>query len=756
MKRIAINSNLVFKYIIYIILFLLFCNGKTNSGFTPFGEGLYIALIYSKQNPIIVSLVYIVVSLALDFSVRQLLCCIVPVLVILACYIMHNKLKYPIGLIHINIYNLVASFTVLGFCSMDMLVEALASILLGGIFAYCACIVANAVLIRGLKYRLNTDEILSLSVVFLVVGLSLFSIDFSGFNLYFLFSPFIVLFSSYFGSSAVLGVSCVLGLGVTLSTGNIVYVATTVLWALAVVVFSKIKYLSAVAIILVDLLLGFYFKAYPSYSIYNIIAVSVGCILYILMPKNLSKFVSSNYVKIDGGIASKNLINRSRQEVINKLDFIKNVFYDMDYLLKDSTTKKRSIDEQCSIITSEFTGRMCKNCKKRAECEKILNGKTDEIFDKMIYSCLKRGKATILDIPPFIASRCGSVNNILKEVNLQFEKYDKMQEMERMQNNNKITLAEQMKSMADILNEVGKDINKSVDFDENIEKKIIDELLIHNVVCTEAMVYKNKEKTEVSIVIREVDAGKKIVTKTISKIVKKRMVVKMDSIKKVRGACFIELIEQPNFDVVFGEKSINSCDNLLSGDSKLVKKISDNKVIVVLSDGMGSGENANNKSLTTISMIESFYKAGFTSEVILSMVNRLLTLTSNDDYATLDCCIVDLISARCDFIKMGATDGIIKDKDNYEVVSSSSLPIGILDKVKINVESKVLNNGSLVLIVSDGVTDVLDNEKIIDIIASLKSNNPQTVVDKVIESAKKVGATDDISAVCFRLFNKVS
>lgn len=756
MKKLTINYKLILKYILYFLLFLLLSNATTFSNFRPFSLGLFVALAYTKQNIVLASIMYICSNFIVDFSVESAVMSVVPSLIILGAYFVHGKLKYPISMLYINIYAFVSSMVIFAFVTTDNMINALVSILLGAVFTYCACIVANLVLIRGLKYRINSDEIMAGGVFFAVIGLALYSARIYEFNFYFLVAPFLILLTTYFSSSFTLGLSAVLGLGVTLNTGNILFVATTILWGLVVCIFRKIPYFSGVGIILIDLLVGLYFSSYPTYSFYNIIGLCLAVVLFILLPKKVRRFLTTNFCIESDGIATKNIVNRSRMDVSNKLEFISNVFMDMHYILDSSYKQERTIEEKSKLISKQFTGRMCKNCQKREECEHMLEDDTSALFDKMIYSCLKRGKATILDIPPFVASRCGSVDLILKNINKEIQNYIKREEIEHIQNKNTKTLSDQMKSMSDILNEVGNDISKTVKFDQNNEQKIIDELLMHNVVCYEAIVYQNKEKTEVSLVVREEDINKKILTKIVSKLLKKRMIIKMNSVKNIGQKCALELIEQPNFDVVFGECGVTREDNLVSGDSDLVRRISDDKVIIALSDGMGSGEKANEKSLTTLAMIESFYKAGFNSEVILSMVNKLLTLTSDDDYATLDMVIIDLISGRADFIKMGATDSFIKHNKQFEVVSGSCVPIGIMDDINVNVDSKKLVSGDIVAIVSDGVSDVVDNDRLIELVEEAKTNNPQTIADIITKEAIRVGATDDVSTVVARLFNKVA
>lgn len=756
MKKIKLNYKVIAKYAVYFILFLLLSYGKTFNGYKPFALGLFVGLAYSKQNLLVTAAMYVISGIVFSPTIASTVICVTPCLIICGAYWLHNKFKYPINMTYINIYAFLSSLVLFAFVGSEQLIDAAISLVLGQIFTYCSVIFCYALLIRGLKYRFNIDELASGAVMLAVLALSLYSAGFYGYNLFFTIAPFIVLLSAYFSSGSSLGVAAIMGMGVTLATGEISFVATCVVWGLVVSLFKRLPYFAAIGLLLSDIMLGMYFDAYPVYTVMNIVAVSAGVLLFILLPKSVRRYITGNFGYVQGGVASKNIVNRNRTDVSNKLSFISNVFYDMNYILKNNYKQEKSLEEKSKIIAKDITAKMCVKCARYEECKKALNGDTCQIYDKMVYSCLKRGKATILDIPPFIASRCGNMDILLKNVTRDIESYNIRNDMEIAEGRATLTMAEQMKGMSDILTNISNDISKSVRFDQNSEQQIIDELLYHNVICTEAIVYTSKEKCEVSLVVREGDAAKKIIPKVISKILKKKMIVKMNSVKKVRNACCMELVECPGFDIVYGETGKNRADNAVSGDSAIVQKISDDKVIIALCDGMGSGTEANIKSRTALEMIESFYQAGFSNEIILSMVNKLLSLSSDEDYTTLDMCVVDLLTGRADFIKMGASDGIIKHKDNCEIVSGSGLPIGILDDVKINVESRSLVSGDMVVVVSDGVSDILDNETLIELVETSNTVNPQSLSEIIAGYAIERGAKDDVSAVVARIFNKVA
>ena len=67
----------------------------------------------------------------------------------------------------------------------------------------------------------------------------------------------------------------------------------------------------------------------------------------------------------------------------------------------------------------------------------------------------------------------------------------------------------------------------------------------------------------------------------------------------------------------------------------------------------------------------------------------------------------DLYSGTCEFVKAGASTTFIKRKDSVEKISSTTLPVGVLQELEIDVETKELTSGDYVIMVTDGVIDAL-------------------------------------------------
>ena len=140
----------------------------------------------------------------------------------------------------------------------------------------------------------------------------------------------------------------------------------------------------------------------------------------------------------------------------------------------------------------------------------------------------------------------------------------------------------------------------------------------------------------------------------------------------------------------------------MSGDSNVQTRLDDGKYLIAISDGMGSGIQANNSSRTAVKMLNRMLSSGFDRDTSLELINSSMYINSKEDsYATLDVAILDLYTGNMEFMKNGACPTFIKNKRNVSVVKSISLPAGILDRVDLVVYDKDLEDGDIIVMCSD-------------------------------------------------------
>ncbi len=153
---------------------------------------------------------------------------------------------------------------------------------------------------------------------------------------------------------------------------------------------------------------------------------------------------------------------------------------------------------------------------------------------------------------------------------------------------------------------------------------------------------------------------------------------------------------------------------------------------------------ANNESGIAINLLEKFLEAKFDKELTLKTINSILMLKSNEEiFTTFDISLLDLYSGKLQIIKTGAPATFIKKKDRIKLVNSQSLPVGILKDVDFNIYEEYLEDGDIIIMMSDGIlesNEEVDNAEqwMKDVIANIDSLNPKTIADTILKISKKL------------------
>jgi hypothetical protein len=317
---------------------------------------------------------------------------------------------------------------------------------------------------------------------------------------------------------------------------------------------------------------------------------------------------------------------------------------------------------------------------------------------------------------------------------------------------NKILMAAEFGGVAEIFKKLS-DESSGVSFDSDFERKISEALAAANIPCLDSIVYGKDDDVDALVVVRERDAGDPSLFKAVENAVGRRLTVASADIP-YRGAAAIEFRAANRFEVVYGE-AYRACAGV-SGDAKSALKVGGDKFIAALSDGMGHGGAAGILSENAIDLVENFYRAGFTDDALLYLVNRVLCGVNDGAFATLDMCVIDLKKGTANFIKMGAHDGYIRRKGGAEVVESASLPLGAADEIRPVIESRNVLPDDIIVTVSDGVGEAFGEGELKALVASSKTKNPQILADFIMSKAIENGVRDDLSVLVLRIFEKIN
>lgn len=193
----------------------------------------------------------------------------------------------------------------------------------------------------------------------------------------------------------------------------------------------------------------------------------------------------------------------------------------------------------------------------------------------------------------------------------------------------------------------------------------------------------------------------------------------------------------------------------VSGDSVIYFE-KGNKFFVILCDGMGSGDDAMHQSRLTARLFEKFLKAGFEKETSLRMINSALALKADQEsFSTVDILEINTETGDCEFLKIGSAQSFIKKKKEIGVISSKSLPVGILENVDTKPLKCKVETGDLILMVTDGVSEagngVLKTDWIKKLLA-LEKRKPWEIADLIIVGAKaRAKVIDDMTCCVIKI-----
>ena len=184
-------------------------------------------------------------------------------------------------------------------------------------------------------------------------------------------------------------------------------------------------------------------------------------------------------------------------------------------------------------------------------------------------------------------------------------------------------------------------------------------------------------------------------------------------------------------------------------------------MIISLSDGMGSGQAAAEESERVVNLVSQLMETGFSARAALKMVNTVLLLSGAQQRpATVDLACVDLHAGILEMMKLGAAATFIIGEDGVELLESGSVPAGIINQAEPALISRKLWDENWVIMVSDGILDILpgeDKEEIMrEYLEGQKEMQPQDMADDILRFASSFSEfpRDDMTVLAAKIWKR--
>ena len=628
------------------------------------------------------------------------------------------------------------------------------TVIAAGIFLLAAAftVALKAITRKLLKCRLRGDEILFCVLLFLFSAAGCCRV--LGLDAYLGVAFFILAVFSYVTKDGS-GTLCAFLLSLPAAIVGGLSPERFFLYGIAVVLVAKYGKLAEICALLIVYFIYGYFDGLYAFGttalVRALLSALLPCLLFLLLPSSFLHRLEDELVFYREKHLSRIAINRNRAAIGEQLFEISGVFREIQttFTALGDTKAEEGAKEYIRGCVIE---QVCKKCPQYAECAKREGGRSS-LSALIDVGCMK-GKTSLIDIPSAMAKVCIRQSDVLYSVNRQigdFRKY--MIESENAANGRSL-LANQAQGVSEILRNIALEQSEPLKIHPEQERALNVAMLKAGVVCSEVLIFGEENDVTLSLVTFGAANVKKIADVAseffgIEMIISKRLALSKD-----KFCCILR--KKPYFDAAFGVACATKFGESASGDTHSVIKIDERRFMVALSDGMGSGEYARKISESTISLLESFYRAKIPSPLILSTVNKLLSFNREESFACVDIAVIDLDSGVADVVKIGSPFGFILSGNVMKILESASLPLGVLESLHPDATTYPLQENDVLLFLSDGITDAFGSST--DLYEALKripATNPQELANCLLEKAISAYgnvAKDDMTVLAVRLF----
>ncbi len=744
----------IFTYLCLFICFLILARANVMHKIYPYAFSFLFTLIYLNKNVLILSLFYFVSMFIQNPTIEGIIIALSTVSVAVLAFLIFKiaKKKMPIYAAYIFCILSQAGFLYFNINTTYQIVTSCITILVGLCFMYISHIAFSAIFFRGLQSRFTTDESICFGLFLIAFFSGLFGMYIGQVNLSFALTVFALLcISRFLTKSATIYFSVIAGLGFSFVNASVIFIAIFAIFGLICACFSQnTRIFPSILLLLCDCVFGLFLNAYAMYNYLNILTLLACVLLFLCVPNSLFCYLKNFSWSYDGELASDFLILGKQEEFKNKLLELSSLFRLMQVEYRDLSIGNVNKQEYCDMLTNEIITRHCALCINKDVCSD--NQQIKEGINQLIAFGIEKGKVTILDANNLLMGVCKDISSLISQVNVALKSYFEYREQVCVSDQGKMLVSSQMGATGKIFGELASKVQQEDVLDHKSATLILNELTQAKVVVNECEVISSKQGVkQVVLVVRNSD----VVRPEICKVLKDVFGINFSLLKQTFAhfAGWSILLYQPadKYKIMVGYAQ--KAKDGVNGDTYAYKKIGSGRYLFAIADGKGHGEKARRLSSAALSVIESFYKSGISSETVIASVNKLMLPAGEENFTTIDICVLDLSLGKADFVKIGATVSVIKSGNQASIISSDSLPLAVMENIYPKTEQKVLKIGDIIVLASDGVVDAFTSpESFADFVNNEKIINVQMLAESILEEAEsRTTHQDDMTVIAVKL-----
>ena len=428
----------------------------------------------------------------------------------------------------------------------------------------------------------------------------------------------------------------------------------------------------------------------------------IASVVLFFMPKFIERKLDNLFDLGKGLEAVRNNLLSPTKEAKEKIGAVSEVFESLSEITVP--TSKETEKETADVIKKYILGYVNNKCISCSDMDECIDKENLDETAQFLAEKLENGEPIEHEMLKF---DCKHSKQIIDDIynmytNMRITRVLKLRELENTEK-----VAKQYREVSKLLDNIANDLKEGALVKDASQQKLRDELKFAGYNVYEDEFEKTEDLTEytfVTDILTNIDKQKKNIVELASNILEQSMTVKLIlNISKTEKSK-IKLISTPKYSISTEIVSETKSGEEVSGDTYLQTELNDLRKLTVISDGVGSGKDASKSSTAVVNMLDRLLSGGFSEEKAIEIVNNIVKLKGEDElYASLDAAIINQRNGECYFIKLGAAPTYLIADGKVVVITSNSIPVGLVEDNEFVPICKKLKEGDFVIQVSDGI-----------------------------------------------------
>lgn len=415
-------------------------------------------------------------------------------------------------------------------------------------------------------------------------------------------------------------------------------------------------------------------------------------------------------------------------------------------------------DENIARVFDRAADQVCVQCRHKNRCWNAEYVDTLSAMNDATQAMQEHGSLSVEDLPGFFREKCTGLPAFVTAVNGELRAMAYRRQLRAKLSENRSVAWGQYNDMAQMLGRVADELGSINGADPLAERRLIRYLRSLDIDAETAVFRDGGGRLRVVI-----ESGR------LTPLTRdENYLEKLSSVVGVRlcqprelteGCSKLTLLEAEPLAVSVGIAAMKKRGEKVSGDKGTYFKTDAGVLCVILSDGMGCGDDAARDSAQVVAILEKFLRSGADPAVAMKVLNSVMLLRGGDNwgFATVDLMCVDLFTGETCFYKYGAAPSYVKSGKSIRRIKGETLAAGLSagEGIAPDLVRMRLRPGSTAIIASDGV--IVDAED--DWIKNLLTrgfDDMKALARSTLKEAEKVyGANDDMTVVTVRVEERV-